>query len=172
MRGRMLALVLTLAVVSTIFLNASAFASDTSTIKYYDEYANEVTVNGLYYNKDGYPMYNADSYYTDAKGNSVYVGGCRAYYYDKNGNLTAGSYYYDTKGKAVTKPTSYQGGWGCGTYYYNEQGDVVNGTYYYDDFGNKIDRPATSRPEFRSKIDPPATSRPEYRGRGRSCCGW
>lgn len=148
---------LLVAVVFFTMLSTTAFAANTNTVNYYDENGNQIAVNGLYYNSDGYPMYNASSYYTDADGNSVYVGGCRAYYYDADGNLVAGNYYYNTNGEAVTPPTSYPSGRGCGTYYYNAKGNVVNGTYYYDDFGNPV--------------DPPATTRRTYRGNGCGC-GW
>ncbi|GHU64565.1 hypothetical protein FACS189418_9100 [Clostridia bacterium] len=135
----------TLAAMFTLF-SVTASAETTKTVNYYDESGNLITINGMYYNNQGYPMFNANCYYTDANGNPVYVGGCRVYYTDTNGNLTAGNHYYDADGNIVSPPTSYPNGWGCGSYCYNVQGNIVNGAYYYDDFGNPIDPPATTQP--------------------------
>lgn len=151
-----LAVILALAMVFTMLFGFSSLAADTNTITYYDENGNEITINGMYYNSQGCPMYNANCYYLDEDGNPVYVGGCRAYYYDEYGNLVPGNYYYNADGKAVSPPSTYPGGRGCGRYYYNSQGNVVNGTFYYDDFGNPVEAPAT-------------TTTPAYRGGG--CCG-
>lgn len=151
MKKRLTAL-LTIIVLSGIFFSTTALAANTSvnTVKYYDENGNQITVNGLYYNSDNYPMYNAGCYYTDADGNLVYVGGCRVYYYDAEGNLTVGKYYYDANGKAVSRPAAYPDGLGCGTYCYNAQGSAVNGTYYYDDFGNPVELPENTVPSYSS----------------------
>lgn len=141
-------------VMLTMSLSMTVFAASAKTVNYYDENGNQITINGLYYNSQGQPMFNASCYYLDVDGNPVYVGGCRAYYYDKDGNLVAGNYYYDASGNAVARPSSYPGGWGCGAWYYNAQGNVVNGTTYYDSSGNPVTAPSTT-----------------YRGYGR-CCGW
>ena len=145
--------ILMLMVAMTMF-GVTALAA-TKTVTYYDEDGNQIIVNGLYYNSQNQPMFNASCYYLDADGSPVYVGGCRVYYYNADGDLTAGNYYYDSNGKAVSRPASYPGGWGCGAWYYNAQGNVVNSLTYYDDFGNPV--------------EPPATQVPSYRG---GCCGW
>jgi hypothetical protein len=137
----------------------AAFAASANEIAYYDESGNSITVNGLYYNSQGCPMYNANCYYLDSDGNPVYVGGCRAYYYNADGDLTAGSYYYDPNGRAVTHPASYPGGYGRGTWRYGANGDVVSATTCYDDFGNPVDPPDS----------PPADPAPGYPRGG--CCG-
>lgn len=138
---RILAVIFALAILSTT-LGVTAFAAK-KTVQYYDEKGNPITISGLYYSNQGVPMYNAGCYYLDENGEPVYVGGCRAYYYDADGNLVAGNYYYDQNGNAVTRPSSYPNGYGCGAYYYNTQGKVVNTTTYYDDFGNAVEAPAT-----------------------------
>jgi len=127
-----------------ITMSASVFSAPHNGIIYYDENGNQITVGGMYYNSQGYPMFNAQSYYLDANGNPVYVGGCRAYYYNASGNFTPGSYFYDANGNAVTKPSSYPNGYGCGWWYYGENGSITNGTFYYDDFGNPVTPPANS----------------------------
>lgn len=106
---RRLAVVFAIAMMLTMLFSVSALAAS-NPIVYYDENGNEITVNGMYYNSQGRPMYNANCYYLDADGNHVYVGGCRAYYYDADGNLVAGNYYYDANGNAVSRPSSYRGG--------------------------------------------------------------
>jgi len=153
---KILALVLVL-VMSVASFAVTVSAATVKTVNYYDENGNPITVNGLYYNSQGQPMFNASCYYLDANGNPVYVGGCRAFYYGANGTLTAGNYYYDINGTAVPRPASYPGGWGCGAWYYNERGDVVNRLTYYDDFGNPVDPPAQ-----------PSPSQPVRGG----CCVW
>lgn len=143
---KMLSVLLAIVLISTMSFNVTAFAATTRAVNYYDEHGNFVTINGMYYNSNGYPMFNASCYYTDANGNPVYVGGCRAYYYNANGDLTAGNYYYDANGNAVNRPASYPGGWGCGAYYNNAQGNAVNNITYYDDFGNPVEPPVTQTP--------------------------
>jgi hypothetical protein len=123
-----------------------ALSAEVKTVDYYDVDGNKVVINGMYYNIQGYPMFNASCYYLDAEGNPVFVGGCRAYYNNAKGEIVPGNYYYDAEGNAVQRPTSYPGGWGCGTYCYNTQGDIEEGAYYYDDFGNPVDPPVAQSP--------------------------
>lgn len=161
---KILAAFCAVALMSTLLLGFSvtAFAATPKAVEYYDEQGNQITIQGVYYNSQGQPMFNSSCYYLDTEGNPVYVGGCRIYYYNADGELVAGNYYYDTNGKAVTRPASYPGGWGCGSYYYNTQGNVVNGTTYYDDFGNPVDPPQSTQPTY-----------PRSGGRGYGCgCGW
>ena len=172
-RKKGLAVILAITVVLTVIISVPAMAANAKTVNYYDENGNPITINGIYYNSEGYPMFNASSYYLDANGDSVYVGGCRVYYYNQNGDLVAGNYYYDTNGNAVSKPTSYPGGWGCGMWYYNSQGNVVNTTVYYDDFGNPVDPPATTpTPNYPTPTPNYPTPTPNYRGGWGCGCGW
>jgi hypothetical protein len=150
---KVLAAVLVFAAMSVMF-SVTAFAEETA-IAYYDESGNPITVNGLYYNNQGVPMYNAGCYYLDENGDPVYVGGCRAYYYDENGVLCPGSCYYDGDGNAVAPPASYPGGYGCGMWYYDSEGGIVNQATYYDGSGNPVRMADTARPRA---------------GRG-GCCG-
>lgn len=140
---KILAIVLTLLFMTTMLI-VTAFAT-TKTVDYYDKNGNRITINGMYYNSQGAPMYNAMCYYLDADGNPVHVGGCRAYYYDTDGNLVPGCYCYDQDGNTIPLPSSYPNGYGCGMWYYNSQGEAVNKKTYYDDFGNFVDPPVNNR---------------------------
>lgn len=154
---KLLAAILVLLVVSSMF-SITASAAE-KTVNYYDENGNAIIIKGMYYNSQGEPMYNARCYYLDENGDPVYVGGCRAYYYDEDGNLVPGNYYYNQNGNAVARPSSYPGGWGCGMYYYDSNGNVVNQTSYYDESGNLVSLEDLPQP-------------PAYRGGGRGgCCG-
>jgi hypothetical protein len=88
--------------------STSALAA--SSVAYYDKDGNEITVSGMYYDRQGNPMYGPGCYYLDAEGNPVYVGGCRAYYYDAEGNLIEGDVYYDAEGNPVTRGNGYRRG--------------------------------------------------------------
>lgn len=111
---KILAIILTLLVMTAMYI-VTAFAA-AKTIEYYEENGNQITVNGMYYNSQGMPMYNSECYYLDEDGNPVYVGGCRVYYYDEDGNLVPGRCYYDSDGNAVPCPSSCPGGYGCGKF--------------------------------------------------------
>jgi hypothetical protein len=138
-----IALVLFAIIFAAVFsAGALAAARAVETVDYYDANGNKITVNGMYYNTQGHPMFNANCQYLDVSGNLVYVGGSRVYYYKADGDFAPGKYYYDADGRAVPRPSSYPGGWGCGTYCYDSRGNIVRGTYYYDDFGNPISPPA------------------------------
>ena len=73
-------------------------------VVYYDQFGNEITVDGLYYNNQGLPVFNAGCYYLDDDGEAVYVGGCRVYYTDATGNLAAGRYCYNADGTIIPLP--------------------------------------------------------------------
>lgn len=78
MKKKLMILLAALIVITTL-CSVTAFAAGTSKVSYNDENGNQITVNGLYYNSVGYPMFNASCYYTDANGNLVYVGGVAVY---------------------------------------------------------------------------------------------
>jgi hypothetical protein len=144
MEKRLAAMIAATAALLFAIFAVPAPAASPGSVDYYDEAGRKITLSGLYYDSNGYPMFNAGCYYTDADGAPVYVGGCRAYYAGPDGSFTAGSYYYDAKGNAVAKPDSYPGGYGCGTYCYDAWGRAVPGAYYYDDFGNPVQPPETT----------------------------
>lgn len=153
-----IAAILTLAVVCMAFTGVPVAAATNTTsdaVTYYDANGNPITISGMYYNNQGYPMYNAGCYYLDENGDPIYVGGCRAYYYDENGELVPSRYLYDEDGNAISPPSSYYGGWGCGYYRYDAQGNLANGMYYYDEDGNAVNPSAGTTP----------------RVRGGACCG-
>ena len=140
MKKRLLT-VMALVLIASAILAVTALAAPARQTGYYDEQGNRITVSGLYYNRQGHPMFSAGCFYLDANGEPVYVGGCRVYYYDESGNLIPGRFYYDSDGNAVPRPRSYPGGFGCGRFYYDADGNPVSGTFYYDDFGNRINSP-------------------------------
>ncbi len=131
-------------VASFAIFSVTAFAVtqiETDAVEYYDENGNLITIDGLYYNAQGFPCFNAGCYYLDGEGNPVYVGGCRAYCYDINGEFVACRCYYDAEGCAIDPPTAYRGGCGYGIWRYGDNGAIVNGSFYYDSFGNPITPP-------------------------------
>lgn len=138
---KLFTVVIAFAAVCVFYFEAAAAES----IKYYDEYGNQVTVNGMYYNNEGYPMFNAKCYYIDENGDFAYVGGMRSYYYDADENFTPCMYYYDVYGNPVEQPDSYPGGWGCGMFCYRADGSVASGVFYYDEYGNAVQPSAGNR---------------------------
>jgi hypothetical protein len=60
----MLVALLAAAVVTAMF-GVTVFGAEQAVL-YYDEAGNAININGLYYNSEGYPMYNAGYYYLDA----------------------------------------------------------------------------------------------------------
>ena len=105
--------ILLLATLISLFsaVSFAAAQTETETARYYDQSGNLITTDGLYYNAQGCPCFNADCYYLDGDENPVYVGGCRAYCYDENGDLIPCRYCYDAEGNAIDPPVSYRG---CG----------------------------------------------------------
>lgn len=111
---KILATILILVVISTMFFGVTAMAAT----KYYDANGNEITTSGMYYDvngnqihgsnlyyNNGYPIFGRGCYY-GGNSNQTYVGGCMVYYYDADGNLVAGSYYYDADGNVINPPTN------------------------------------------------------------------
>ncbi len=155
---KLLTVILSLVTVISIF-TGTAFTltpTESGAVSYYDENGNPITIDGLYYNAQGVPCFNAECYYLDGDGTPVFVGGCQAYCYDVNGDFIPCRYYYNATGEAVNPPASYRGGCGFGTWCYGDNGAVVNGSFYYDDFGNPVTPPAQGKPG---------------NGRGGGCCG-
>lgn len=115
------AFILTAALSSTVLFGSIAYAA-ANTVSYYDVNGNKITVSGMYYDQNGDPVYNENCYYRDTDGNQVYVGGCRAYYYDADGKLAPGSCYYDDEGNPVNPPDTDYSGYRGGCGYRSAQG--------------------------------------------------
>lgn len=85
--------------------SVTAMAAE-SGVKYYDENGNQIFGSGMYYGQNNCPYFGEGCYYIDGNGNNVYVGGCRIYYSDSDGNMVPGRYYYDSEGNPVNPPYS------------------------------------------------------------------
>ncbi|MDL2319402.1 hypothetical protein LJC74_10120 [Eubacteriales bacterium OttesenSCG-928-A19] len=119
-----LAVILVLTVLLTVISSVATMTPNAKTVSYYDENGNPIEINGMYYNNESYPMYNASSYYLDVYDDPAYVGGYRVDYYNQKGDLVAGNYYYDDFGNPVDPPATtptpnyrgndYRSGWCCG----------------------------------------------------------
>lgn len=136
-KAKIFAAVVIVILMSITVFNFITYAAGQQT-QYYDRFGNKITIDDMYYDNQGCPMFNENCYYIDTDGNTNYVGDEKVYYRNSRGRLIAAEYYYDTDGNVVPCPVAlcpygvcdgycYSTNGYCTRYYSNSNSDYYSG---------------------------------------------